>query len=297
MKLRRITQAELNKILENHKHWLNEDIDGWEDMKADLSYLDLSYFNLDNMNLSNVNLKEANLTGVDLRCTNLTNANLIRVNLSKANLSNADLTFANLTNADLRDTNLRVAQLRCANLSYANLSYANLEFADLSHTVLSHAFLIDTILENTNLSNAHLAYADLTNADLSDTILENANLRGIKLTYATNIPFLPYACPSHGSFIAFKKAGDFIIVLEIPEDAKRLSATSRKCRCDKAKVLEIQELDGTKTDLTEIRSDFDSDFIYRVGEIVTEPNFDEDRWKECSRGIHFFINREEAVQY
>lgn len=297
MKLRRITQAELNKILENHKHWLNEDIDGWEDMKADLNYLDLSYFNLDNMNLSDVNLKEANLTGVDLRCTNLTNANLIRVNLSKANLSNADLTFANLTNADLRDTNLRVAQLRCANLSYANLSYANLEFADLSHTVLSHAFLIDTILENTNLSNAHLAYADLTNADLSDTILENANLRGIKLTYAKNIPFVPYACPSHGSFIAFKKAGDFIIVLEIPEDAKRLSATSRKCRCDKAKVLEIQELDGTKTDLTEIRSDFDSDFIYRVGEIVTEPNFDEDRWNECSRGIHFFINREEAVQY
>lgn len=292
MKLRRITQAELNKILENHKHWLSEDIDGWEDMKADLSYLDLSYFNLDNMNLSDVNLKEANLTGVDLISTNLTNANLIRVNLSKANLSFADLTFANLTNAKLVRANLSKASLRGAILKNANLRSAELR---------------STELRSAELSDANLEFADLTNADLSDAMLENANLRNAnlrsanlrsaKLRYAKNIPFVPYACPTHGSFIAFKKAGDFIIVLEVPEDAKRLSSTGRKCRCDKAKVLEIQELDGIKTDLTKIRSDFDSDFIYRVGEIVTVPNFDEDRWNECSPGIHFFINREEAVLY
>ena len=29
-----MTQEELNKVLENHKHWLNEDCDGWEEMKA-----------------------------------------------------------------------------------------------------------------------------------------------------------------------------------------------------------------------------------------------------------------------
>ena len=27
----------LEKILEDHKHWLKEDIEGWEDMRADLS--------------------------------------------------------------------------------------------------------------------------------------------------------------------------------------------------------------------------------------------------------------------
>ena len=86
-------------------------------------------------------------------------------------------------------------------------------------------------------------------------------------------------------------------MLEIPEDAKRLSATGRKCRCDKAKVLEIQNIDGTASGLTEIESDHDSNFIYRVGEIVSVDDFDEDRWNECSTGIHFFINRQEAVNY
>ena len=98
-------------------------------------------------------------------------------------------------------------------------------------------------------------------------------------------------------FIGFKKAGGYIVVLEIPEDARRLSATGRKCRCDKARVLEIQNPDGTKADIDAVHSNYDEGFIYKVGETVSVNNFDEDRWNECSTGIHFFINRQEAVEY
>ena len=85
--------------------------------------------------------------------------------------------------------------------------------------------------------------------------------------------------------------------LEILSDAKRVSATGRKCRCDKAKVLSIQNIDGTPSVMTNVASDRDSKFIYKVGEIVTVDDFDENRWNECSTGIHFFINRQEAVNY
>lgn len=88
-----------------------------------------------------------------------------------------------------------------------------------------------------------------------------------------------------------------IVKLEIPEDAKRLSATSRKCRCNKAKVLGIYDYERNLLEDKEVASDRDKDFIYRVGEIVEVENFDEDRWNECSTGIHFFINFEEAVRY
>ena len=44
-------------------------------------------------------------------------------------------------------------------------------------------------------------------------------------------------------------------------------------------------------------SSYDNTFIYKKGEIVSVDNFDEDRWNECSTGIHFFITREEAVNY
>ena len=152
-------------------------------------------------------------------------------------------------------------------------------------------------LYGANLSGANLYGADLSGANLSRANLSGADLYGANLSGAENVPFIPYACPDFGIFIGFKKASGYIVVLEIPEDAKRLSSTGRKCRCDKAKVLEIQNIDGTKADIEQVASDYDSSFIYKVGEVVSVPDFCEDRWKECSEGIHFFINRQEAVDY
>ena len=207
-----MTQEELNKVLENHKHWLNGDCDGWEEMKAEL--------------------RDADLCGANLCC---------------ANLRNANLRYANLRDADLRDADLR--------------------------------------------------YADLRYADLRDTDLRNADLRNADLCGAENVPFIPYACPDFGMFIGYKKASGYIVELEIPEDAKRLSATTRKCRCNKAKVLRILNYDRTVADVTEVRSNYNSAFVYKVGDIVSVDNFDEDRFNECSTGIHFFINFQEAVDY
>lgn len=70
-----------------------------------------------------------------------------------------------------------------------------------------------------------------------------------------------------------------------------------KCRCSKAKVLSITEPDGSDSGITEICSDRDENFIYKVGETVSVSDFDENRWNECSTGIHFFITRDEAVRY
>ena len=143
-----------------------------------------------------------------------------------------------------------------------------------------------------DLSRANLSRTNLYGADLS-----RANLYGADLSGAENVPFIPMACPDTGSFIGFKKASGHIVMLGIPEDARRLSASGRKCRCDKAIVIRIEKMDGTTSDLTEVASDRDSSFVYKVGEMVSVPDFCEDRWQECSTGIHFFINRQEAVNY
>ena len=50
--MRTITQEELDKIVEQHQHWLKADCEGWEDMKADLSETDLSEANLSEADLS-----------------------------------------------------------------------------------------------------------------------------------------------------------------------------------------------------------------------------------------------------
>lgn len=139
--------------------------------------------------------------------------------------------------------------------------------------------------------------ADLRGAYLSGADLYGADLRGADLSGAKNIS-LPIACPEEGSFIGFKKCRDDLIVkLEITEDAVRCSATGRKCRCSKAKVISITNLDGTATNVKTAISKYDPSFTYTCGEIIEVPNFNTNRWDECSAGIHFFITRQEAVDY
>ena len=124
--------------------------------------------------------------------------------------------------------------------------------------------------------------------------LRNANLRNAK----TNMNTIGYnlACPEKGSFIGYKKANGCIIELLILEDAKRSSATTMKCRCNKAKVLDIRDI-GTGDKINVVKSNYDHNFIYEVGEVVSVNDFDDDRWNECSTGIHFFMNRENALKY
>ena len=144
---------------------------------------------------------------------------------------------------------------------------------------------------------AYLRGANLYEAYLSGANLYKADLREANLYEAKNLN-LPIACPEDGSFIGFKKClNELIVKLETPADALRCSATGRKCRCSKAKVLSITNVDGSDANTDTAASKYDENFIYKVGETVEAPSFNTDRWHECSAGIHFFITRQEAVEY
>ena len=147
-----------------------------------------------------------------------------------------------------------------------------------------------------DLYRTDLCEADLCEADIREADLCGADLRGADLRGAKNLNF-PIACPEKGTFTAFKKARKYIIELEIPSDALRSSSTTRKCRCSKAKVISITNLDGTPSGVKSVASNYDSEFIYNLGETVEVHNFDTNRWNECAPGIHFFITRQEAVDY
>ena len=85
--------------------------------------------------------------------------------------------------------------------------------------------------------------------------------------------------------------------LLVPSEAKRSSATSRKCRVSKAKVLSIKSIDG-KEDFEKAIAQYDNSFVYEVGQIVEPKNgFEDNRWIECGAGIHCFITRKEAELY
>ena len=152
-------------------------------------------------------------------------------------------------------------------------------------------------LYKANLIRANLCGADLCGADLSRANLCEANLGEANLDGAKNVN-CPLTCPEKGSFIGFKKVrGNYIVELEILSDAMRSSATGRKCRCSKAKVVSITNPDGSNAEVTSAISRWNSNFIYSVGEVVEVKDFDTNRWNECAPGIHFFVTRQEAVDY
>ena len=176
---------------------------------------------------------------------------------------------------------------------------ADLGEANLYGAALGGANLYEADLREADLREANLYGADLRGADLRGADLRGADLRGAKIELTLLNNFYPICCPEVGSFVGWKKVrGNLIVKLEVTENAKRSSAFGRKCRCNEAKVLDIQNLDGTSVDdVTEAYSQHDENFVYRVGETVRVEDFDDDRRNECAAGIHFFITRQEAVDY
>ena len=216
----------------------------------------------------------------------------------RADLRGADLQEADLRGAGLRLTDLRGADLRLTDLRGADLRWAVLRGADLRWANLQGANLQGANLQRANLQGANLQGANLRWANLQGAYLQGADLQGAKADEMTS-GFWP-VCPEKGCFTAFKKlADDAIAKLFIPEHAKRSSATTRKCRCSEALVVEIKDRNGNDVDegfskQEDVRG---CKLLYKVGETVYPDGFDEDRWNECSNGIHFFMTRREAELY
>lgn len=214
----------------------------------------------------------------------------------RAVLCRADLSFM-----DLSGINLYGADVSSANFLGSNLTGANFTGADMTSTILSHANLTRASLKRATLLNANMFRADVTHADMYGANLFEANLSEVNVTDARNFPQIAFACPGTGSFTGWKKAiradGEQVIVeLEIPADALRSSATGRKCRCNTAAVVSIKSMDG-ETSYTTAKGWHDDTFVYTVGQTVTVADWDTDRWNECSRGIHFYMTRQEAVDF
>ena len=130
--------------------------------------------------------------------------------------------------------------------------------------------------------------------------------------------FDQYNCPSEGSFIGWKVAMVFrnescefcIIKLKIPAVSQRLRAfESRKCRCEFAEVADIQLFfggaslpDDTVAYSMYEMTNFDYPSLryrtkYKKGEVIFPDGWDADRTIECGHGIHFFMNREDAISF
>lgn len=154
-----MNKEELNKILELHKNWLNNE---FPCKRADLNCVDLR----------GVDLSCADLSGAILSCADLRDADLRGADLRRANLSGADLSCADLRHAILRGADLRGADLRDADLDYSCLPLwcGGLKVNMDDRQVKQLMYHIMSIVKNsTNVSD------ELKNKLLTDVNIEVAN--------------------------------------------------------------------------------------------------------------------------
>lgn len=203
------------------------------------------------------------------------------------------------------DEDFRGKDFSKENLAKVVFRSCDLRDADFTEAILDNTLFLDSPLKGACFRKASMEGATIRDNDLSGCDLSGANLYSAVLegtaveTVITDdkTQWFHMHCPETGAFLGYKKCVyDRLVQLLIPADARRTSATYPSCRCDKAKVLTIKSFDY-KESYEEAWSLVDENFVYRVGEWVSVPDFNPDRFMDSTTGIHFWMTREEAKNY
>ena len=312
-----IEQPDLNRIMDEHKHWLEDKNKGkradlshvdFSDMDLsgmDFSYADMRYALFMNTKLNGTNLSFAELNGSNFRCselngviidgTDFTQAGILHSPMNNCKGKDTKFFFATIWDNEMKNSELINACFLDGEVCDVDFTGSNLE-----HAMFDNVDLDNTIFANTNLKNASFNFAvrtywcDFRNADMTgvSTIgidMDSKYLEGVKGLYR------PMFCPEEGSFVAWKKCREGKVVkLLIPEWAARKGYSLHSCRASEAFVLEIYDEDGNE--VSEAYSIIDPEFEYITGETVFPKDLDP-RYHGDITGIYFELSRAETERY
>ena len=265
-----LRESELKKFTLEELCSLLEAMNAEKDLRfLNFPVIENAYFEdmiLKNICLKGVRFINCKFENCMISDSNLTNTEFISVVFENVCFSGNDMRLAGYFNSQLKSVHIK----RCIMF---NNQFTKTSFEDV-------------LIYNSNLDNSNVEESNFDNIRLIENFGTLLN------------------CPEEGSFIGFKKVflgnNPLLCKLKIPADAKRSSAFGRKCRCSKAKVLEIWGKDCDGDYLVPISRGYsyhDHTFEYKVGETIYPDSFDDNRWDECSNGIHFFITKQEAINY
>lgn len=298
-----ITRHEVNLLAADHAKWLAREGSGWKERRADFS----------------VEFSNSVLTDVDLSGTDFRRAKFNGVRFVRCNMRDAVFDGASMLRAEMEDCVLDGAKFAKAGLVSSVISGCSAVGADFSHAVMPCSSVLSTkfrssVFHKANACSAVMQWNDFSRSDMSGACMsyslldtctfDMSDMSGFKAWHSTvdDCEFdavrglrLPVVCPEGYVTDAWKRCGDYIVHLRIPEDARVISVFGPQCRCDKAEVVDIELPQGGSAGVKAVSSGYRDDFVYRVGEAVSVDDFDENRWSDCTSGIHFYMSRMTAV--
>lgn len=249
--------------------------------------------------------------------SNIVSSRMIECKIKASNFENSEISSLTIQGCYAKRSSFREAHIRDCNFSDNMFETSSFVLATISKTNFGNSNLSYSRLDKTAFIKCSLCFTNFYASDIT-SLTEFVDCEVGQGTIGLGL-----ACPAVGEFIGWKKviidvekkiSGDKdmieykhvkttgIVQLLIPEDALRSSATTKKCRANKAKVIGIEVSDPKAINWVpmeewDVHSDFDRTFKYHIGDDLVVPNFDHDRWNECAPGIHFFMNKEDAENY
>jgi hypothetical protein len=238
----------------------------------------------------------------------------------------------NFNGIEFKRKSFNFCEFRDCNFTSTDMQYCKFSYCIFIHSEFNRSKIYDSYIHFCSFGPIGVGFSDF-----EGTRIYHSDIVG---SHCTNLN-IPQIVPATGSFIGYKRAKrteyedidkssvivnfkPVIVKLLIPEDAKRISSTSRKCRCNKAKVLDIYDYEEDdimerikisegywkkevkvpqdklpeyiKNHYEDAYSYQDPTFDYKVGEIIEVKDFDEE-CNECSIGIHFFTSEKEALEF
>lgn len=189
--------------------------------------------------------------------------------------------------------------------AYAHFTYCTFTDCDFSGADLTYSSFVSCAFVNCEFGNMTLDNTDFVYCSMTGCRADSCNVTGRIYASGQCRSFLartvPMECPRKGAYTAYKKAvswddQEVLVTLEIPREARRSSATGKKCRASMATVRDIRTVHGNRKRNFAI-SFHDPCFTYRTGQTVRVDNFDTNRFNECAPGIHHFMDPESAMDY
>ena len=144
-------------------------------------------------------------------------------------------------------------------------------------------------LENCSFYKSNILCTGFENAEfVGDTLFEGANIQNTYLPQGLrNILGRILDKP----IIGYKKTREGVVIkAEIPAGAIVFSINGKKCRTNRAKIIDMQCY-------TMLTSSHDSSFRYTLGQEIEILDFDPCYNHECAPGFHFFMTKKEAEDY
>ena len=216
-----------------------------------------------------------------------------RLNMKHSIIKGLDLSGRDMTGLDLSRSTFEGCDLRGTDFSGSQMD--NVAFYD---NQLTGMILRGCLARGCSFRFQDMTDIDLRGANIYSSVLEDAHNQD-KVIVDDDTKWYKMRCPEEGeAFIAWKCCTDLrVVMMLVPRDAKRCMATMETGRVSKVKVLKITSIDETEN-YTWAQSTVDPDFYYEVGKWLEPANgFQEDRWKDSSPGIHFFLDRQQCVDY